>query len=257
MPPRIVLLTHSQSETKNQIYQVLENIGISVYRLTPEAPRQLFDDELYRAQGVLVVIEFEPDVEGDPMETAILKLLDHHRRNPKLAIIPIIEKSLHVPDRLLAFPGIRFEKRLSETDLRIMVERVLQLLHESEAKAPAGMEELLVEAQLQIPRLKMIIDEPRTVEAIGLGLAALTTLVGIALSIPRVLALLSFAPQWLFVGPILFVAAGLLTLYLYTHRRREQRRTKIATLLHDELESVVREIKLSREKQKTTVTTNG
>lgn len=257
MPPNIVLLSHVQSKAGNQIFQVLSDIGISVYRLTFEESKQRFDDVLDRTHAVLVVIEFEREVQYDPLEAAILNVLDHHRRNTKLAIIPIVEKSLPVPERLLGFPGITFEKSISATTLRIIVERVLQLFRESEAKVTAGMEELLVEAQLQIPRLKMIIDEPRTLEAIGLVLAAIATLAGVALSIPRVLARLSLAPQWLFIGPILFIVGGLLTIYLYANGRRERRRTAIATMLHDELDNVVKEIKLSREKQKTSLTTNG
>lgn len=160
MLPHIVLLSHVQSQAKNKITQALNDIGISVDWLTFEGSKQRFDDALDQAQAVLVVIEFEPDVQYDPLEAAILNVLEHHRRNTKLAIIPVVEKSIPVPERLLGFPGITFEKSISPTTLRIVVERVLQLLRESEAKVPARMEELLVEAQLQIPRLKMIMDEP-------------------------------------------------------------------------------------------------
>ncbi|HEY0760805.1 MAG TPA: hypothetical protein VGD61_00400 [Pyrinomonadaceae bacterium] len=250
MLQNIILLTHVKSQIQNQLFEVLNDIGFSVFRLNYEEGKQRFDEVLDHAQAVLVVLELEQDVQNAAFDIGIRFVLEHHRKNTKLAIIPIIEESVDVPAQLLSFPSITFKKSISPTTHRLVVERLLQLFRESDVKSPAGMEELMVEAQLQIPRLKMVIDEPRTLETIGLVLGLITTLAGVALSIPQVLARLSLAPQWLFIGPILFIAGGLLTIYLYANRRRERRRMAIATMLHNELKDVVDEIKRSREKQK-------
>jgi len=255
MPPIVALLSHIQSNAKSQIGRVLNEVGISVQQLYFEEVEPEFDSALDRAQLVLVAIEFdspEPDKDG-----AIQKLLRHHRRNSKLAVLVIIEASLYVPNQLLNFPRITFNNKIADSDVRVVLERVLHLLRKAEASGPASMEELLIEAQLQIPRLEMIIYEPKTLELIGLVFAAITTLSGVGLSIPSVLARFSLAPQWLFIGPILFIAGGLLTIYLYTNRRRERRRMAIAKMLHSELTKVVNEINSSRESRKMRVTING
>ena len=255
MPPNVILLSHVQGGAKNRIGRALSEVGMVVRQMNFEEATEEFDYVLDQAQAVLVVIEFQsPDLDRD---LAIPKIVDYHRRKIKPPILLIIEKYISVPDELLGFPRITFNKQIADSDVLIVVERVLQLLRESEAKAPLGMEELMVEAQLQIPRLEMIIEEPKTLEMIGLILAAITTIAGVALSIPRVLARFSLAPQWLFIGPILFIAGGLLTIYLYARRPRERRRMAIAKMLHSELTKVVNEINSSRESRKTRVTING
>lgn len=233
MKPHILLLSQIQSNARRSIIETLDRIGISTFEVRAHASYQQLDDEFDASHAVLIVIDYDmssPDDAYKEFELEIQSVLEHHYRNPQVSLIPIVERGLPTPKRLINFERISFDKELSPYEMRIVVEKILSAWRRAEFNDGPGMDELLVEARTQLPRLSMLIPKSRVLEVVALVLTAAATLAGIALSTPRILERWALPDYWLFTGPILLITGGLATVYLFTRERLDRKRTKVARL---------------------------
>ncbi|MBA3712019.1 MAG: TIR domain-containing protein [Pyrinomonadaceae bacterium] len=260
MQPRVIILAKTESKLANNIIEALRLIGISTFYREKdllelsENSLSLLEEELDRTHAAILVIEPSYQQSDFAYTVNLLRpeieiVLQHHSRNPLLAIIPVVETRLTkaIPEELRKFQRIYFTEWLKPSDLRLIVDKTLDAWHLLEHKGVLPLDQLIAEASILVPRLNLIISQTRTMDVIALVIALIAAVLGIALSIPSILIYWSLPEYWLFIGPIIFIAGGLATIDLFIKERWERRRIKVASFIESELKDLLERIESLRQ----------
>ena len=249
MEPRIVLIAEYPGKTDAQVWEVLRNIGVWVLRREDNAVWQL-REQLQVAHAILVVMD-RPSGPNDKMNTSfeleIVELLKYYRQHSLPQVMTIVQDDaltqhpLKLVTDLRGFPSVEFYNVLTPPDLRQIVEFVFNAARPMVDTTKLDGDILIAKGKIELNRLRLIAEES-DVLTIWPILAVIVTLAGLAFSIPVVLTRLGLSDYWLFIGPVVFIAGSLTTMYVIRRRTRRHRLKKIAAQLKEDLSEVLTQL---------------
>jgi hypothetical protein len=228
-----------------QIWEVLKRIGVWVFGRDQNAIWQL-REQLHVAHAALIVIDRQSpsgnyDQVNQTFNGEVAEILKYHKENRRLQIMTVLEQPGTLPGDLEAFRTLAFEGMLNPNELREIIEFVFDAARPSAEDQKPDVDLLRAKGNIELHRLKIIADESE-ITIVWPILAVAVTLTGLTLSIPGVLSRLALSDYFLFLGPVIFIAGSLITIYVirrYTHGRRLK---TVATLLIEELSSVLKQL---------------
>jgi hypothetical protein len=249
MEPRIVLIADILNKTDVQVWEVLKSIGVWVFGHNQNAIWQV-REQLHVAHAVVIVIDRRSpsgnyDTVNEIFEGQLGEVLSYHKENPGLPIMTVFEESGNLPRDLKMFRTLQFKETLKPNELREIVEFVFNAARPAVDDKKPDVDMLRAKGTIELNRLKIIAEESEV--AIIWPIVAVTiTIAGLALSIPGVLSRLALSDYWLFLGPVIFIAGALTTIYVVRRHAHGHRLKTIATRLIEELSSVLNQLEPKR-----------
>lgn len=240
MHPRVVLITDPDSSATRPVWNALDSAQCWI--ITP--PRNklwLLEEQLKLADAVVVVVDrwLIPSNVYEEFRHFIHTIRKHQAVRPQLQAFALVEQNVDLRIQLTGFITITYVQAPSDHDLERVVESIREGSAPYTSDAGPGLAELLEGASLQRERLDLIASRSIVWPIVGLVAAATIAVLGLALCIPRVLSRWELSNAWLSIGPVLFVAGGLATIYLVSRTTREGEKRQMARFLARRLEAVI------------------